>query len=258
MIIYFERCARFLSKPYASHVNEHRSPRPMTIEYESEWNASYVRKENTLFYPGEPVVRFVNKFIRRRIGPDEFDRAFDTAPRFLDIGSGAGRHLLFLVENGYYPIGVELSEVACAQARDLMTAAGIDSRRYEIIHTTSGKISLPATSIDFAMSAATFDSMPTAVAIETAAQVFRVLKPGGLFYVDAISMDTIRDGNLVSSSDVVVSEAHEYGTVQSHYDPSKLVEVFGDFDVVEQYKTVSTLIDGNAISARWHLVLRKP
>ncbi|TLD97744.1 hypothetical protein LS71_003150 [Helicobacter jaachi] len=37
-----------------------------------QWNASYARGENVIFYPHEEVVRFLNRFIRKRLGEEEF------------------------------------------------------------------------------------------------------------------------------------------------------------------------------------------
>lgn len=37
-----------------------------------QWNESYARGENAIFYPHEEVVRFLNRFIRKRIGETHF------------------------------------------------------------------------------------------------------------------------------------------------------------------------------------------
>lgn len=230
----------------------------MSVEYETPWDQSYARRENTLFYPSEPVIRFVNKFIRRRVGPDEYTRSFDGPPRVLDIGSGAGRHLLFLAENGFHPIGVEFSGVACEQARTLLSANDVPADRFEILQTSSERVAVPDGTVDYAISTGTFDSMPTATAERSAAEVHRALKGGALFYVDVISTDSVRHGDDLGDDEYVVSEQHEQLTVQSHYDDDKIDRVFAAFETLEQIKIVSSHPDGTIIHARWHLVLRKP
>lgn len=37
-----------------------------------EWNQSYSRKENYIFYPKEESVKFINRFVRKQIGADRF------------------------------------------------------------------------------------------------------------------------------------------------------------------------------------------
>ncbi len=37
-----------------------------------KWEESYRRKENFVFYPHEELIRFVSKYIRKRIGLDEW------------------------------------------------------------------------------------------------------------------------------------------------------------------------------------------
>ena len=36
------------------------------------WEASYGRFENFMFYPKEEVVKFLNRFVRKRIGLNKF------------------------------------------------------------------------------------------------------------------------------------------------------------------------------------------
>jgi hypothetical protein len=38
----------------------------------AEWDRSYENRDNFVFYPHEEVIRFVSRFIRKRIGLDEF------------------------------------------------------------------------------------------------------------------------------------------------------------------------------------------
>jgi len=40
--------------------------------YKSEWDDSYDRYENHIFYPKEEVVKFLNHFVRKKIGNNTF------------------------------------------------------------------------------------------------------------------------------------------------------------------------------------------
>ena len=219
------------------------------------WNASYARLENTLFYPSEGVVAFVNRNIRRRIGFDRFDREFASPPVVLDLGSGAGRHLRFLCENGYHPVGVELSSEACKQARSLMSRSGLSD--FEIHESDGGRVPLADASVDYAISAATFDSMTRLDAASSAAEVYRALKPGGLFYVDLISDTSARSGQELAKGEFLIDEAHENGTVQLFYSKDDIDSVFAAFKL--RSRRLHQVIDDRdkVISARWECVFEK-
>ncbi len=219
------------------------------------WNASYLRLENTLFYPSEGVVAFVNKNIRRRIGHDRFDREFASPPVVLDLGSGAGRHLRFLCENGYHPIGIEISSEACKQARALLNHSGLSD--FEIHQSDGGRVPVADASVDYAISVATFDSMTRLDATSSAAEVHRTLKAGGLFYVDLISDTSARSGRKLAKGEFLIDEAHENGTVQLFYDKDDIDSVFAAFKLRSRRLRQVIDDDGRVIAARWECVFEK-
>lgn len=230
----------------------------MTDAYKLQWDQSYLRYENTLFYPSEEVIRFVNRYIRRRLGPNAFTKAFDERPKVLDIGCGAGRHLAYLWENGFHPIGIELSTVACDQAAALMASKGAPPAEYNIINISTDDAIIADNSIDYAVSISAIDSMPTASATEVAAKTLASLKPGALFYVDLISVDRMRDGVDIGDHDQTINEQHEKGTVQSYYDEAKIRRVFLGFEVIRLETITRADHTGLITDKRWHIVLRKP
>jgi SAM-dependent methyltransferase len=223
----------------------------------SAWDASYRKFQNTLFYPSEGVVAFVNRNIRRRIGPSEYTKRFDTKPRVLDIGSGAGRHLKYLWENGFYPIGVELSEVACAQAESFMRYAGASADDFEVHCCDSASLPIPVGTLDYAVSTAVFDSMTIDQARATADAVWQRLKPGALLYVDLISDVTQRTGAMLSSREFVIDEEHERGTVQTFFNAELAGSVFRKFTPVSLQLSQVLSEDGHVISGRWMTTWRK-
>jgi len=230
----------------------------MTDDYKLQWDQSYQRYENTLFYPSEEVIRFVNRYIRRRVGPNAYSREFKGRPKVLDIGCGAGRHLAYLWESGFHPVGIELSSVACEQAVALMESKGAPREEYDVINLSTDDVTIADASIDYAVSVSAMDSMPTTSAIEVASKTLASLKPGALFYVDLISADRMRDGIDHGDLDQTVNEQHEKGTIQSYYEESKIRRVFAGFDVVRLETITRADAIGHVTDKRWHAVLRKP
>lgn len=226
-------------------------------DFAQEWNDSYQRHENTLFFPSEAVIRFVNKHIRRRIGVNGYTRKFEVPPSVLEIGSGSGRHLVFLAQAGFRPTGVELSSIACEQARALLKHEGVDPGAYEIINGSATELPFADGSFDYAVSAATLDSMPSATARTVIAEVHRALKPGALFFADLIGDDVLRPGEVDDDGDQIVTERHERGTVQSYFNISKIDRLFEGFERREIYKNLTASAENSIISSRFYVTLEK-
>ena len=81
---------------------------------EKEWNDSYERRENFVFYPHEEVIRFFSKHIRKRVGLDAFKDIvpFTVPPKILDLGCGIGRHIIYAHSMGAEAYGIALSRSA--------------------------------------------------------------------------------------------------------------------------------------------------
>jgi 2-polyprenyl-3-methyl-5-hydroxy-6-metoxy-1,4-benzoquinol methylase len=86
----------------------------------TEWDKSYENRDNFVFYPHEEVIRFVSKFIRKKVGLAEFrDVASDISKAcVLNLGCGIGRHVIYCHDMGLEAYGVDLSDVAVEMARE--------------------------------------------------------------------------------------------------------------------------------------------
>lgn len=226
-------------------------------DFAKEWDESYQRYENTLFFPSEAVVRFVNKHIRRRIGVNAYTRDFEVPPSVLEIGSGSGRHLVFLAQAGFRPTGVELSTVACQQARAFLKHEGVNPDAYEIINASATELPVADGSFDYAVSAATLDSMPSARARAVVTEVYRALKPGALFFADLIGDDALRPGEVDIDGDQIVTERHERGTVQSYFNLAKIDRIFEGFEIKEIHKNLIVSAENRIESSRFYVTLEK-
>ena len=94
------------------------------------WNEAYDRGGNIVFYPHEEIVRFLNKYVRKRTGITTFKNIMpltdDEWKKFasLDLGCGIGRHIRLLDEFGLNQYGIDLSSEAVIQGRTWMCAIG--------------------------------------------------------------------------------------------------------------------------------------
>jgi Methylase involved in ubiquinone/menaquinone biosynthesis len=154
----------------------------------NEWNNSYINKDNYVFYPHEEIIRFVSKYIKKRVGISDFKPIIEEE-KGLDMGCGIGRHIIYLDEMELEPYGIDISDYAIEYAKkwfyhenkthliDRLTVGSVEQFPYE------------DNSFDFVISHGVLDSMEFNTAVIGVLEVFRVLKKGCYFYFDVVSGD---------------------------------------------------------------------
>lgn len=78
------------------------------------WDIRFENGESILFYPHEVFVRFLSRYIKKRIGFDKFKSvlAAQGGIRGLDFGCGSGRQSVLMAEFGIETYGVDISQRA--------------------------------------------------------------------------------------------------------------------------------------------------
>lgn len=86
------------------------------------WEKSYERFENFILYPKEEVVKFLNRFVRKKT-LDGFIDILQSKNNYrgLDLGCGIGRNTILLGEFGLEAYGIDISETAIRYAEKLLT-----------------------------------------------------------------------------------------------------------------------------------------
>lgn len=117
-------------------------------------------------------------------GPDEVARVLEGADiaglSVLDIGCGAGGIDLALVRThgAGYVTGIDVEDSVLARARSLVVAAGLEDR-IGCVKVVPGPLPFPPGTFDLVFSKDSIVHIPDKHALMR--EVFRVLKPGGLF-----------------------------------------------------------------------------
>ena len=135
-------------------------------ERQDHWNASYERHENFVFAPNEQVVRFISKYVRKRIGLEQFANVLklDRPVRLLDLGCGIGRHVIYAHEMGLEAYGIDLSPVAVGVARQWAQLRDFPQPEQSIRVASVTSLPFEDSFFDVAVSHGVLDSMPFAVA----------------------------------------------------------------------------------------------
>lgn len=224
-----------------------------------EWDNSYLNRDNFVFYPNEEVIRFLSKYIRKRIGFNEFKDivSFTPPPKVLDIGCGIGRHVILCQEMGLDAYGIDLSEYAVKIGQNWLSDKKIHNYQEKIIQGDIRQLPFSNSFFDYALSHGVLDSMSFDVAQSSVSELARVLVPGGLFYCDLISGDDSSHSREYCEEDIV-TDSHEYGTVQSYFNFTKIHKLFDEFFKIEEAIIIrkENIISGKYYS-RYHLILSK-
>ena len=220
--------------------------------YKRNWDKSYKKKENTLFYPDEYLIRFVNKYIKKR----QKLIVKKKNNKFLDIGCGVGRNVKYLVENGFKVTGIDISTVAINNAKKFLNFKKVNKSRYSLFNLSSTSFIRKQKKFDAVISCATLDSMPTIEIDATIKNVKDVLRKNGFFYLDLMSINQKRKGKFINKYDQLVNETHETGTIQSYWDMKRINLKFKDFKKID-IKKITTFNNKKIINERFYCVFRK-
>ena len=238
-----------------------RSPEGSMImeNQQKQWDQSYFNRDNFLFYPHEEVIRFVSKFIRKRVGLREFKDVgkFARPPRLLDMGCGIGRHVIYGQVMGLEAYGVDLSQAAIDVAREWARQEGVPHPEERLRQGDIRQLPWSDHFFDFVVSHGVLDSMHFPIAQQVVSEVHRVVAPGGLFYCDLISGDDSAHAREFSGEEMVKT-THEQGTIQSYFNHEKIKSLFGQyFEIKECLLMKTTDVLRGSFRSRYHVVLRK-
>lgn len=222
------------------------------------WNDAYKRGGNICFYPHEEIVRFVNRYVRKRDGIDDFHNLMNVTEddwnnfKSLDLGCGIGRHVKFLDEFGLNPYGIDLSNTAIEMGQKWFRSLGREDLAQKL--TVGSVTELPYDDETFwiCVSCGTLDSMQREVAQKGMEEAFRVLKKNGLMYLDLIM--GIQDKN----GDEIVDSGYEKDTVQSYFTYDSIRGFLGECAEIIRFEIIMHSDEHENITGRRaHLVVRK-
>lgn len=221
------------------------------------WEESYQRKENFIFYPKEETVKFLNRFIRKKIGSDKFIDIIDFSKEVkgLDFGCGIGRSVILMREFGIDAYGVDISLEALRIAKQLSLALEYKDMDSKFIGINGPNIPFKDNFFDITISEGVLDSMYFEIAIKSLKEICRVTKR--LVFISLISADCRHNNNF--SGEGVVQEKHEAGTVQSYYNWEKIQRLLSatDFKIDWCHLITEEDVISKDKNKRYYIVLSK-
>jgi ubiquinone/menaquinone biosynthesis C-methylase UbiE len=155
----------------------------------SHWDHLHKQQRFRPVYPNEHVVRFL---VASRSVFDE-----QSPPRFLDIGTGAGRHAKLVAELGFEAFGIDISFTGLDHARKRLHQSGFPAQLLQAF-----TLALPFRDHSFAV-ALSYGAFYYGTAHEmkkAIAEMRRILMRGGRALVILHTTDDYRFGRAGSSS----------------------------------------------------------
>ena len=235
--------------------------------FASQWDACWNHEESQPWYPDEQVVRFLARYVSRRTGvaAGAVRHAGGATPAGLDLGCGKGRHVVLMCELGIRAHGLDVSEVAISFARAWLRSRGLSA---ELRTGSMSELPYEDQSLDFVLSHGVFDHVLEAVRLQATAEVERVLKPGGLFFLSVISErdSAFGHGRKVEDNTWLVEEGFESGIPQAFFDQGRVRREFGRFRTESAVLCESATLEGRSLigtdkhyerDSRYYLTLRK-
>jgi len=191
-----------------------------------KWEESYGRGENFIFYPKEEVVKFLNRFVRKKISPTEFRDIIDFSKivRGLDFGCGIGRQTILMREFGIDAYGVDISSKATEVAKQLVRMSGYSNMEEHFMVIEDVAIPFENNFFDISISESVLDSMPFIIAKKAIMEIDRVTKK--TVFLSLISGD---------QGDVIVETEHEHGTIQSYYNWERIQQLLAGTNLKIQW-----------------------
>lgn len=230
----------------------------MSKEYEKEWDESYKQGGNICFYPHEEIIRFMNKYIRKRRDINEYQYLVDKEKfnkqkmKGLDLGCGIGRHVKYLDECGLEVYGIDISEYAIEKGKEWFRFINREDLSERLLIGSVTDLPFEDEIFDVCVSHGVLDSMQKEIAQEGFAEAFRVLKTGAFMYFDVV---LALDGK---EQEVLQQEGLEKNTVQFYYTVDTIKELLGNKWEIVDLKIVSWSDEfENNWNKRGHVVVKK-
>jgi ubiquinone/menaquinone biosynthesis C-methylase UbiE len=221
------------------------------------WDKSYINKDNYMFYPQEDVIRFISKYITKRIGLEEFSNKNNSSDKMkvLDFGCGIGRHVRTLNEFNIDGYGFDLSSEAINVAKQNFKELGLVNLVEKVIVADITKLPYKDNHFDFMLSHGVLDSMPYSIAKDGLLELSRCLKDNGKMYIDLISEIGY---DCSDSFEKTIQGNHEKNTIQTYFNEDRIDDLIKGVFMIEEIILKSSFdILNKKTNARYHIVISK-
>lgn len=156
----------------------------------------------------------------------------------LDVGCGAGRHLLYLAQNGVDAHGFDFSESAVAELKENLDELGAEADVQ--VADMAEKFPYDGEQFDAVLAIRSIHHADLDTINHSVDEMFRVLRPSGLIYVQVPTYEKLeelqRGGEEfeeVEPGTNIPLEGPEEGVPHHNFQREEVHEIFSDFEIEE-------------------------
>ncbi len=209
----------------------------------AEWDEILKREEFRPEEPHESVVKLV-VFLKAR-----------NAKKVLDLGCGAGRHLVFLARKGFEVYGTDISEIGLDQARRRLREEELEGglKRSDMTVIPYQDSFFDAVISIWVIYHTTLEGMR-----KTISEIHRVLNEDGLAFLTFQSKRSYKfgKGKEIEKDTFVLEEGPEKGMLH-HFSEKKEVE-----DLLKEFRILDLRLDefigsGGELNSHWEVLAEK-
>lgn len=242
----------------------------MNTLFEQQWDQCWDNVENQPWYPDEQVVRFLARYVARRMGFSKkevkYNEALSQKPRGLDLGCGKGRHVVLMSEMDIQSYGCDISQSGLQFSKNWLDSKNLEA---ELKQASIDKLPYEDGFFDFVICHGVLDHCLDKPRKDSVKEVLRVLKPGGYYFFSVISEhdSAFGQGKKVEEDTWIIEEGFEKNIPQAFFTLDRIDKEFRDFEVVSVVECDSRTLKGRsligtdkhyAVDARYYVTARKP
>ena len=187
-----------------------------------EWNNAYKKRPYLEQEPNKGVVQFISRLNKEK------------SKRILDLGCGDGRHLIFLAEQDYDPVGVDNALWGLYRAKEW---AEKESLHIKLVYADICFLPLKDESFDEIISTQVIHHQRTSKIEKTIRDVKRLLRPNGKFYftVPKYPPGNWKNGKYteIEPHTFVPLEGFEKGVPHHLFTEDELIRMLDSFEILE-------------------------
>lgn len=205
----------------------------------------YSQETALLRWPAEDVVRFTSKNLR--------DRSFKSV---LDLGCGAGRHVIYLAKEGFRVIGCDIAWFGLEHARERLREEGLRAH-LDVADITSLPYRVGCFDAVICRGAAFYNTYQGVRKVIL--EMHRVTRSGGLALVTlkSISDYRYRRGREVEPGTYETPDGPQQGLVLHFFTQQQALKVLEPFEILTMEHTTRTLNDMRYALADWVIIAQK-
>ena len=207
------------------------------------WNELFDIEEYRWRNPHEKVIEIVNLLKDRK------------GTRILDLGCGAGRHLVYLAKQGFRVDGMDFSERGLLYANEWLSREGVDASL-----TRADMTALPYANncFDALISVHVIFHNPLTQLRQSLSEIYRVLRPGGMALLTFQSTRSYRfgQGTQLEPRTFIPDIGGDAGVPHHFMDLAEIGKELDQF-CVWNVNLSEDVNEGRAKSSHWEVIAQK-